>query len=49
MQSELQDVVHQDQGEFEGQARRIFEPSDVTEQQLMDEMIMINDAKREVC
>ena len=26
-----------------------LEPSDVTEQQLMDEMIMINDAKREVC
>ena len=25
-----------------------LEPSDVTEQQLMDEMIMINDAKREV-
>src|SRR5574343_52428 len=26
-----------------------LEPSDVTEQQLMNEMIMINDAKREVC
>ena len=26
-----------------------LESSDVTEQQLMDEMIMINDAKREVC
>ena len=37
-----------DQGVFKGNNIDL-EPSDVTEQQLMNEMIMINDAKREVC